>query len=213
MNYRSTRTRPPFLLAFALLLLLLPVEGCNSQTRPLFQSSEMDLDSFNFAVGANVFTLNTRGILTRDRRSSQVQLEDLPAGFLVTRAAFDTVSSDLLIVFEITDYETATIVLTRVQRPSMKQAWRIGIPALSFGPMLLDTDQRTLYVTATGVVGAVDLQSGTVLWIHDDLYTSDGHFGAFEVPVLHGDLVDFVEVPPSGAARQVRISKRTGGIL
>jgi len=132
------------------------------------------------------------------------------------RVYYAEVSGDIVVACESSDSESGWAFITRLDGSTMKPKWRDSIPGFNVGRGLVEG--HFAYLTAFGFVAKTDLDSGTYLWRHDDLYDAfgptGGHFNAFETPQLEGDTVLFKEESPDySPVKTLKVDKRSGKLL
>ncbi len=99
---------------------------------------------------------------------------------------------DLLVICEVSDHESGSGFLARLDGKSLIIKWKRAIPAFNLGPGLIENSNA--YVTALGFIGKIDLRSGRYVWRHDNLYgRKDRAFNSFQLPKIIGDRVVFTE--------------------
>lgn len=195
--------------------LALGASKCHAQPRAAFRVVPPEVASFSITVGNREVTMSQSAATLRANGDSSAPIRLYPSDspLVLSKILYDTVGSDLLVVIELTDYETAHSVLTRYRIPELTRVWQLQIPAFNIGPALLDPEGSRVFITATGLIAAIDLDDGRFQWMHDGLYTTDGHFAKFITPRLAGEVVEFQDVPRRGNPRVLRVKLPNGRLL
>jgi len=120
---------------------------------------------------------------------------------------------DLIVLFGVGNGEEGWGGVARLQPPDFHVTWHVKIPSFNVGPAALDGS--SLYVSACGFVGRIDLEGGRWLWQHDGLYDStSGRFNSFLVPLVTRSEALFYEqqslAPVSHGSKLVRVQKDSG---
>jgi hypothetical protein len=131
------------------------------------------------------------------------------------RVYFNDYGGRLLLVCEVGDGESGGGFVTLLQQPSMRARWKQSFPAFNVGQPL--REGRHLYVTGTGFVGKLDLDTGEFDWLHEDLYDkregAPKHFNSFETPEIDGETVLFRERAVYNPRQTLVIDKKSGKII
>lgn len=101
--------------------------------------------------------------------------------------------NNALLVYQLDAGEYSSTAVARLSLNDLSLAWVVDLPSFGIGlPVLVEGN--TMYLTASGTVGALDLRSGEVKTMVSDLYTyaqglrSSGYFGR---PRRDGDYIYF----------------------
>jgi len=125
----------------------------------------------------------------------------------VSYSVFD--SGDVLLVYEFGDIESGATGLARV-RSNCSLIWSTRLSGFNPGPHLIY--EGSVYATVIGRVARIDAQSGTVTWMHGDLYQQEtGAFNSFQQPRMFEDLVFFPD--RRDPERRVVVARETGKLI
>ena len=176
------------------------------------------LAGYSYRVGPDGDALRRQG----RRRARRFRLP-VPSDYGIEKLWYGRWGSDLLIGYEFTDGEFAGGQLVRLDGRTLKRRWTADIPGGYIGPSL--AEGSSLYLTAFGFVGRLNVETGRFVWRHTHLYESrpgkQGHqFNSFRRPLLRGNRVIFIEddggeTDAGGVAlnKYLQVDKRTGRIL
>jgi hypothetical protein len=166
-------------------------------------------------LGAD-FDVTTDGTLSRSAREGRRLTIRLPLAknSRIERVLYGDVQGDLLLVYEVSDGESATGTVVRLALPGLTIKWRLNLPSFNLSEGAIDGTR--LYQAAFGFVAAIDLTKGVFAWQHRDLYDRRTQaFNAFDRPQVAGADVVFRELPAENSARArrtIRVRKDTGRI-
>jgi hypothetical protein len=170
------------------------------------KSFEFALGRFTYHVKPNGNGQRTKGDDTRRFALSFGPGEDIKYMY------FAGYSGGLLLTCEVSGEHGGTSYAIRLAQPSMRARWTTNIPATETGEPARD-DAR-LYITGKNFAGALDLESGELLWYVDKFPGSKGEFDSFDVPEPRGREVLFRTRPVyNGRARTIVVNSKTGKIL
>ena len=118
----------------------------------------------------------------------------------------------VLLTCEVMGEYGATSYAVRLDQPSMRGRWTTNIPATQTGEPARDGSR--LYVTGKNFAGALDLESGELLWYVDKFPGREGEFDSFDAPEPRGREVLFRTRPVyNGKARTVAVDVKTGKVV
>jgi hypothetical protein len=118
----------------------------------------------------------------------------------------------VLLTCEVMGELGGTSYAVRLDQPSMRARWTANIPATQTGEPARDGSR--LYVTGKNFAGALDLESGELLWYVDKFPGGAGEFDSFDAPEPRGREVLFRTRPVyNGKARTVVVNVKTGKVV
>lgn len=121
-------------------------------------------------------------------------------------------SGGVLLTCEALGEYGGTSYAVRLDQPSMRARWTANIPATRTGEPARDGSR--LYVTGKNFAGALDLNTGVMLWYVDKFPGLEGEFDSFDAPEPRGREVLFRTRPVyNGKARTVVVNVKTGKIV
>lgn len=183
--------------------------AANENATPSPEAFEFEIDGFAYRVSAN-----GNGRRAKGKRVRGFNLR-LDGGEAIVSLLYSELEGDLLLLLH-TDIAGIPLgFVTRLEQPSMRGLWRQRIPAGEVGDAL--REGHSLYVTGLGLVGKLDLRTGTYDWQHDDLevvradWTKPLH--TFDEPELDGGAVLFRERPVYNPRRTLVLDKKTGEVI
>lgn len=167
---------------------------------------EFTLGRFTYHVKPNGNGQRTKGDDTRRFALSFGPGEDIKYMY------FADYHDDLLLTCEVSGEHGGTSYAVRLEQPSMRARWTTNIPATGTGEPARDGSR--LYVTGRNFAGALDLQTGDLLWYVDKFPGRKEEFVSFDVPEPRGREVLFRTRPVyNGRARVVVVNVKTGKIV
>jgi len=172
-------------------------------------------DSLFLALGQRRLLLLPDGAL-RILDTSRVRTFRLPlpnSGFHVTGLRAFEVGSDLILIPEYSDAESAGGYVLRLALNPIRVRWVSKRFGFNVAPPL--PELPFLYVAAFGTVAKLNLNSGMYVWRHDNLYEpKTGAFNVFQQPARDGNSVVFTSAPGFGPlGRHMTLDANTGRIL
>lgn len=132
----------------------------------------------------------------------------------IIKAYHFTYKKDLFLIYEFNDNESGAIKIVRLDGKYLILKWVTHIPWFNLGNGLVQNG--SLYVTAIGTIGKIDLHSGKYIWLHKNLYRSPDYFNSFEQPIKKGNLIFFTESKPVFSGRKpltLKVNDITGIIV
>ncbi len=140
----------------------------------------------------------------------------LPGQFYIESAKYEAVGNSIVFVFGITDAEEGSSILVFYDKNKNNIIWQIEVGAFNASEPLVGID--AIYIGAIGTIAKVDRNTGSILWIHRNLYERDTQaFNAFVRPTREGHLIKFVESKVSTAKysgiREIVVDDMSGEIL
>lgn len=167
---------------------------------------EFALGRFAYRVRANGNGQRTKGDDVRRFALSFGPEEDIRYMY------FANYSGGLILTCEVFGKYGGTSYAVRLDQPSMRARWTANIPATGTGEPARDGSR--LYLTGKGFAGALDLETGELLWYVDKFPGDTAEFDAFDAPEPRGREVLFRTRPVyNGRARTVVVDRKTGKIL
>ncbi len=125
---------------------------------------------------------------------------------------FASYRSGVLLTCETLGEYGGTSYAVRLDQPSMRARWTANIPATRTGEPARDGSR--LYVTGKNFAGALDLESGELLWYVDKFPGREGEFDSFDAPEPRGREVLFrTRTVYNGKARAVVVDVKTGKVV
>lgn len=213
---------------FALVLaVLLPAAGAVAQrTAPPRQESVSPVafaevkgqpdtgpSSFAFLAGGYEYRIASDGRGRRSGPSSRTRTFNLRLGgdFLDRVIYHAEHRGDLLLVCEANSGGDSAGFIARLDGRNLRLRWKRLMPAFNVGRPLMEGDYA--YLTTHGFVAKINLNTGTYVWRHDNLYRDDS-FNSFELPRVEGDVVTFTELPAlRSRAKTMTVRKQSGKII
>jgi hypothetical protein len=168
------------------------------------------------SLSSGDYHINNRGKVYRIKEDigSDFQLE-LEHGFRLERVFIGEYGGDLIVAYECGDGESVFSCVVRIDGRALETKWTLRIPHMniSFGTM----KSKYLYQTAHGFISKIDMDSGSFIWKHDNLYDRERYsFNSFQTPVIDGDTILFIEekIPITAykAPRVIRVDDQSGHI-
>jgi hypothetical protein len=169
--------------------------------------------SFEFALGRFSYHIkpNGNGSRTKDDDTRRFALYFGP-GEDIKYVYFAGYRGGLLLTCEVLGEHGGTSYAVRLNQPSMRARWTTNIPATQTGEPARDGSR--LYVTGKNFAGALDLESGELLWLLDKFPGLAGEFESFDAPEPRGREVLFRTRPVyNGKARTVVVNSKTGKLV
>jgi outer membrane protein assembly factor BamB len=125
---------------------------------------------------------------------------------------FASYRGGVLLTCEVLGEYGGTSYAVRLDQPSMRARWTANIPATLTGEPARDGSR--LYVTGKNFAGALDLESGELLWYVDEFPGRAEEFDSFDAPEPRGREVLFRTRPVyNGKARAVVVDAKTGKVV
>jgi hypothetical protein len=167
---------------------------------------------FDFALGrfSYVVKANGNGLRTKGDDARRFTLHFGP-GEDIRYVYFAGHQGGLLLTCEVLSEYGGTSYAVRLDQPSMRARWTTNIPATETGEPARDGSR--LYVTGRNFAGALDLETGDLLWYLDKFPGLLGEV-SFDAPEPRGREVLFRTRPVyNGAARTFVVDSKTGKIV
>ena len=175
-------------------------------------SSEPELFCFALTDGIYQLTNAGRGLRIRERDTTSFRLEWEPESTVIEYVLVRPYDGDVLLEVQVTDGESGSAELIRLDRAALDQQWGAHIPGFNIEPPLVDG--QWAYVTAFGFVGQVNLLTGRFDWSLRDLYDHEtGHFNSGASVTLHGDTVAFTSTVSNAPPRVLLFDRASGTLL
>ena len=179
---------------------------------PYPNPSEPDLFCFALADGIYQLTNAGRGLRIREGDTTAFRLAWEPESTVIEYVLVRPYDGDVLLEAQVTDGESGSAALIRLDRAALDQQWAAHIPGFNIEPPLLDG--ATAYVTAFGFVGRVNLLNGRYDWSTRDLYDpATGYFNSGASVTLHGDTVAFTSTVSGRPPRVLLVDRTSGTVL
>ena len=188
---------------------------------------------YTFAIGELSYKITGRGAFSAQSIKSRKPLAnvrlDFPEPAYISGIRYVSIGSDLVVVYEVQllnrpvrvgDQMTNENILqqrvARFHKRTLRTKWLAitgrGDPP---GPPAVAGD--SIFVSGVGMIGEIDLETGTFLWMHENLpERNPGKYVIFAVPRVEGDFVFFQEDPGWLKARRpetIQIRRSTGEII
>jgi hypothetical protein len=168
---------------------------------------------FEFALGRFSYHVkpNGNGYRTKGSETRRFNLRFGP-GEEIKYLYFADYGGALLLTCEVSGARGGASYALRLDQPSMRARWATSVPAAEAGEPARDGSR--LYVTGKGFAGALDLETGELLWGLDKFPARAGEFDPFGAPEPRGREVLFRTRPVyNGAARTLVVNARTGEVV
>ena len=168
---------------------------------------------FRFALGRFSYHVkpNGNGYRTKGDETRRFSLRFGP-GEEIEYLYFADYGGALLLACEVSGASGGASYAVRLDQPSMRARWTTSLPAAATGEPARDGSR--LYVTGKGFAGALDLETGELLWLLDKFPALAGEFDPFGAPEPRGREVLFRTRPVyNGAARALVVNARTGEVV
>jgi len=168
---------------------------------------------FQFALGRFSYHVkpNGNGQRVKGEETRRFSLHFGP-GDDIKYLYFAGYSGGVLLTCEVIGEYGGTSYAVRLDQPSMRARWTVNIPATQTGEPARDGSR--LYVTGKNFAGALDLESGELLWYVDKFPGREGEFDSFDAPEPRGREVLFRTRPVYNAkARTIVVNVKTGKIV
>lgn len=165
--------------------------------------------SFSFDERVCALTAGGSGACEAEEGSwTTFNLELAPRNY-IEALKYLTYEGGLIVIYTITDDESGTSFVKRLDGQSLRTHWELPIRGFNAGPPLREGSD--LYVSAIGFVGKLDLEEGTYHWSHRGLYRSPSMFNAFGKPEVNEGVVYFPD--SRKPALRVKVNDETGTLL
>lgn len=191
-----------------------PAESKSSDTFRRAEGTPSDSPkSFEFALGRFSYHVkpNGNGSRTKEEDTRRFALYFGP-GEDIKYLYFAGYRGGLLLTCEVLGEHGGTSYAVRLNQPTMRARWTTNIPATQTGEPARDGSR--LYVTGKNFAGALDLETGELLWLLDKFPGLAGEFESFGAPEPRGREVLFRTRPVyNGKARTVVVNSKTGKIV
>ena len=179
---------------------------------PYVNANEPDLFCFALADGIYQLTNTGRGLRVHRGDTTPFRLTWEPDDTVIEGALVRAYEGDILLEVQVTDGESGSAELIRLDRATLNQEWAAHIPGFNIEPPLVDG--HTAYPTAFGFVGQVNLLNGRFDWSMRDLYDHEtGHFNSGASVTLHGDTVAFTSTVSNGPPRVLLFDRASGTLV
>jgi hypothetical protein len=191
---------------FPILLVFFFVTGiyAQGQPRPFSEAAaakaapdkHYDSEKWTFALGSYDYEIDRNGSAQRRReQSAPVRFRlDLGGSSEVVRVYHAEYKGDLLLLCEDQLGGEGSGFISRFDGASLRQKWRVAIPAFNIANGLIEGNSA--YLGAIGYAAKLNLDTGKIIWKHDDFYRKyreEGAFNIFDVPKIVGNEVIYVE--------------------
>ncbi|HKG11753.1 MAG TPA: hypothetical protein VKB12_00380 [Pyrinomonadaceae bacterium] len=218
------KTRLPKLATRALPLAVLFALALSAQSNPPQSKSSDSFQrakgvpadaprEFEFALGRFAYHVRANG---NGRRTKGEDIRRFALNFGpdedIKYMYFAKHEGGVVLTCEVAGKYGGTSYAVRLDQPSMRARWTANIPATETGEPARDGSR--LYVTGKSFAGALDLESGELLWYLDKFPGGAGEFDSFDAPEPRGREVLFrTRTVYNGRARAVAVNSKTGKIL
>ncbi|MDH5327063.1 MAG: hypothetical protein OEZ68_12850 [Gammaproteobacteria bacterium] len=204
-------------LALCLCLLALPVWAKPNTTTSAKCGSlqESESEPCVFTLKGKSFRIQTNGKGVRsDGQTTRFSL-NVPGRDVISVLYYGSYGDDIILVYETEDGESSASYVVRLDGQSLSPKWETHLEGFNTASGLIDAG--FLYQTAIGLVAKLDLETGSFVWIHKNLYDrAYFSFNSFETPEKNGGKIVFREVLQTGVAydepRSVVVSDAEGVI-
>lgn len=228
MRYKAKRAlaRASFQRVFWLQLFAIAIfGGCTSKRsespNKTFSKAEAIGDSmfpseFKFSTSKYIYSIKGDGQGLRKVNETDTKAFVLvqESQDMLSHLSFLDRGEGVILLFEITNdsLDAGWGEIVEFNQSSLKIYWRKNIPFNVGEPLVED---NYVYLTGIGYIAKLALDSGKVIWQHDNLYDPKSyHFNSFEIPKIAGDTVLFMESPDQvKEAKTVRVHRIAGKIL
>ncbi len=175
-------------------------------------------DDFYVRVEDSAYFCNYKGLFqsadTLGNRKSR--LFDLKAGYLIDLVYFMPLSDNqFFVAWQETDHKGVFSHFAVYNRGKDTPAWKRSIKAHSPGQPVIDSSD--VYISTLGMVGKVDIATGTLKWQHDSLFDPISlRFKQFERPILYTNTACFYDMPIKGKKNKrdtVWVNESSGKIV
>jgi len=180
----------------------------DSEILMLTDTEPGELSEFRFSALGRVFCYSDSG-LPEPTGCVPVPVE-IESKFAFGRGYFGTFGDDVILVFEVHNFESGGIGVVRFDSRALEVRWRIHIPAFNLGEP--GVEGRALYLSGVGFIGKLDLETGGFQWKHEDLLGKANAFVCFGPPRIGPDLVVFVGECDPGKKVEIAFEKISGQV-
>ena len=223
----------------------LPVD-VHAQSTEVSQSGLIDVDQnqaakeeryanaiYGFTVGDLSYTITGQGAFSARNPKSTKPLAnvrlDFPEAAYISGIKYVSIGGDLIVVYDVLllnrpvrdgdQVNKENILQKRVARfhkRTLRTKW-VAITGRSDPPGPPAVAGDSMFVSAVGMIGEIDLRTGTFLWMHENLpERNPGKYVLFTVPRVEGDSVFFQEDSAWLKSRNpetIQVRRRTGEII
>ena len=193
---------------FLLLIVMLTHDSFAGETKLSAQLDTFNNCQFHKAAGDNEFypqylsfQSGDAKFVIEDTGKGQIQHIDglstyfklsIPKDFIIKRLLFSDCLGDLLLIYEITNFESGSGIVSRLDRKTLQTKWQAEIFGFNIAEPLFKKD--FLYLTSIGWAGKLNLSTGKYAWQHHDLYrSSPDSYNSFEKPIAEAGKIIFIE--------------------
>ncbi len=175
-------------------------------------------EKWSFSIGENKYEINTKGSGKRIKKNNSVKIFrfSIDGAYFIEDVMFSEYKNDLLLVGALSFDDGSGGFILRLDGKTLKTKWRAHIPTFNITPGLIENNAA--YLTGTGFISKINLETGKYIWKHEDLYRKYNESGAFErflTPEIKDDIVIFKENDRlnTGFDRQIQVNKLSGKII
>lgn len=123
-----------------------------------------DEDTLNLSINDYDFTIYPGALLKWGISDSVKLSEDM----YITRAYFHVIGTDLLLFCEMSDSDTGTSAIFRISLKNRQIKWKSDLIGFNLGQPAIRKNYG--YVTAIGIIGKLDLETGKFVYLKPNLY-------------------------------------------
>lgn len=157
-------------------------------------------DDFYVRIGDSLYYCNYKGIFQSSDTigNRNAQLFDLKAEYLIDIVYFMPISADqFFLCWQETDHKGVYSYFAVYQRGNNTPVWKRFVKAHSPGQPVIDS--ADVYISSLGMIGKLDLYSGSVIWQHDSLFEPLAlRYKEFARPILYENTACFFDIPIKG---------------
>jgi hypothetical protein len=157
-------------------------------------------DDFFLRIADSVYRCSYKGIITStDTLGNQRSfITNLQAEYLIDRVYFQPMGvNKFLVVWQETDHTGVSSYFALFERGKTKALWRKQVKAPMPGQPVIDSNN--VYISTLGMVGKLDVNTGSTIWMHDSLFDPlKLAYKEFERPIVYRSTVCFYDKPIKG---------------
>jgi hypothetical protein len=134
----------------------------------------------------------------------------LETELIVERAYLYETDEYFYIFFTDTDNDGATSWIQKLSKSPLKSEYVEQIQGFNLGQPIIDG--KSAYVSAIGFIGKIDLNTGSYIWKHHNLYDKEKYsFNSFDTVIIENNQIEFVsENYRSKKVDKVIVNNQTG---
>lgn len=195
----------------------LQAQDCLFRSAP--GDNPIEPERFTFTCAQGKAEVGADGVcrLRRDKGPALRFTIPVPDEMIVQSVMHADCLGDLFLLYHVTDLDVGSGMAVRLGGPSLSMKWQTEIQAFNLGEPL--QHGKFLYLTATGWVGKLNVETGEFVWQIKDLFGAQGVYTSFEKPVLKDSMVIFSEDKSNLGPRRtlplqaLKVDDATGKIL